>query len=91
MHDNNFLDGCCSTVQGLLDWFEADLGGTKLPLFRLICVLYVFSLFSLSSCSSLALFGRLALPRPRGGSASALNLVSLICPCGAHATHFAVL
>jgi len=26
-----FLDGCCSTVQGLLDWFsELDLGFTKL-------------------------------------------------------------
>jgi len=24
------LDGYCSTVQGLLDWFEADLGVTKL-------------------------------------------------------------
>jgi len=24
-----FLDGYCSTVQGLLDWFEVDLGFTK--------------------------------------------------------------
>jgi len=31
----------CSTVQGLLDWFEVDLGFTKLCLFRLICVLCV--------------------------------------------------
>jgi hypothetical protein len=23
---NVFLDGYCSTVQGLLDWFEVDLG-----------------------------------------------------------------
>jgi len=25
-----FLDGYCSTVQGLLDWFEVDLRFTKL-------------------------------------------------------------
>ena len=25
-----FLDGYCSTVQGLLDWFEADLGFPEL-------------------------------------------------------------
>jgi len=25
-----FLDGYCSTVQGLLDWFEVDLGFTEL-------------------------------------------------------------
>jgi len=31
----------CSTVQGLLDWFEVDLGFTKLCLFRLICVVCV--------------------------------------------------
>ena len=28
-----FLDGYCSTVQDLLDWFEVDLGFTKLYLF----------------------------------------------------------
>jgi len=26
----SFLDGYCSTVQGLLDWVEVDLGFTKL-------------------------------------------------------------
>ena len=26
----SILDGYCSTVQGLLDWFEVDLGFTKL-------------------------------------------------------------
>ena len=31
-----FLDGNCSTVQGLLDWFEVDLGYTEL-LFVRIC------------------------------------------------------
>ena len=29
-----FLDGYCSTIQDLLDWFEVDLGFTKLCLFR---------------------------------------------------------
>ena len=29
-----FLDGYCNTVQDLLDWFEVDLGFTKLYLFR---------------------------------------------------------
>ena len=31
---HTFLDGYCSTVQDLLDWFEVDLGITKLYLFR---------------------------------------------------------
>jgi len=39
---HTFLDGYCSTVQGLLDWFEVDLGFPKLVLFRLICVFCVF-------------------------------------------------
>ena len=30
--DPPFLDGYCNTVQGLLDWFEVDLGFTE-PLF----------------------------------------------------------
>jgi len=29
-----FLDGYCSTVQDLLDWFKVDLGFTELYLFR---------------------------------------------------------
>jgi len=39
-----FLDGYCSTVQGLLDWFEVDIGFPELVLFRLnevLCVLCV--------------------------------------------------
>jgi len=28
----NLLDGYCSTVQGLLDWLEVDLGFTELSL-----------------------------------------------------------
>ena len=27
---SSFLDGYCSAVQGLLDWFEADLGFTEI-------------------------------------------------------------
>ena len=29
-HTHTFLDGYCCTVQGLLDWFEVDLGFTEL-------------------------------------------------------------
>jgi len=32
-----FIDGYCSTAQGLLDWFEEDLGFAKIRLFRWIC------------------------------------------------------
>jgi len=38
----DFLDGYCSTVQGLLDWFEVDLGFAKLLFIqtdlRVLCV-----------------------------------------------------
>jgi len=39
-----FLDGYCSTVQGLLDWFEVDIGFPDLISFKLIqvCVFCVF-------------------------------------------------
>jgi len=29
-----FFDGYCSTVQGLLDWFDVDLGFTELSFIR---------------------------------------------------------
>ena len=29
IHTPTFFDGYCSTVQGLLDWFEVDLGFTE--------------------------------------------------------------
>jgi len=49
-----FFDGYCHTVQGLLDWFEVDLGFTKLSFIQIdLCVLCVFVLYSrvaLSSC-----------------------------------------
>ena len=37
-----FLDGYCSTVQGLLDWFEVDLGFTELSFIQIdLCVLCI--------------------------------------------------
>ena len=39
------LDGYCSTVQGLLDWFEVDLGFTELSFIQIdLCVLCDFVL-----------------------------------------------
>ena len=35
-----FVDGYCSTVQGLLDWFEVDLGFTELSFMYLFTDLY---------------------------------------------------
>ena len=34
MWSHTFVDGYCSTVQGLLDWFEVDLGFTDLSSIR---------------------------------------------------------
>ena len=48
------------TVQGLLDWFEVDLGSPSFRLFRLICVLCVFLCVSRAS---LFLTGTAALYR----------------------------
>ena len=48
-----FLDGYCSTVQGLLDWFEVDLGFTELLFIQIdLCVLCVFSKKMFSNCES---------------------------------------
>ena len=48
-----FFDGYCSTVQGLLDWFEVDLGFTELSFIQIdLCVLCVFFLYSRVSLSS---------------------------------------
>ena len=34
-----FVDGYCSTVQGLLDWFEVDIGFTELSFIQIdLCV-----------------------------------------------------
>ena len=51
---SSFLDGYCSTVQGLLDWFVVDQGFTELLFIQIdLCVMCVFVLYSpvsLSSC-----------------------------------------
>ena len=43
LQDFFFFDGYCSTVQGLLDWFEVDLGGTlinrSIRACRKLCIL----------------------------------------------------
>jgi len=88
-----FLDGCCSTVQGLLDWFEVDLGSPSFCSFRLICVLCVFLFSTPASHSPPVLFWDIlhCLPRAVGVPLeSALNLVSRMSPCGAYDTHYAV-
>ena len=69
----------CSTVQGLLDWFEVDLGFTELLLIQIdLCVMCVFVLYSrvsLSSCPFLDILH--CLPRAVGVPLeSALYLVS---------------
>ena len=35
MCQHTFFDGYCSTVQGLLDWFEVDLGFTELSFIQI--------------------------------------------------------
>ena len=87
-----FLDGYCSTVQGLLDWFEVDLGFTELKFIQIyLCVLCVFVLLRFTLLLSL-LDTLHCLPRAVGVPLeSALNPVSLMSPCGAHDTHYAVL
>ena len=50
--DCTFFDGYCSTVQGLLDWFEVDLRFTDLSFIQIyLCVLCVFVLYSRVSLS----------------------------------------
>jgi len=76
---HTFLDGYCSTVQGLLDWFEVDLGFTELLFIQIglcdMCVLVLYSPVSLSSCP---FFGHPALPPPRDGSASRVSPLSFL-------------
>ena len=75
IHDVNIiLDGYRSTVQGLLDWFEVDLGFAELSFIQIgLCVMCVFVLYSPVSISSCPFFGHPALPSPRGGSASRVS------------------
>jgi len=45
-HNDIVLDGYCSTVQGLLDWFEVDLRFTELLFIQIdLCVMCVLSRF----------------------------------------------
>jgi len=68
-----FFDGYCSTVQGLLDWFEVDLGFTELSFIQIdLCVLCVFVLYSRVSLSSCP-FCTFCTASPRGGSASRVS------------------
>jgi len=74
IHLHAFVDGYSSTVQGLLDWFEVDLGFTELLFIQIdLCVKCVFVLYSPVSLSSCPFFGHPALPPPRGGSASRVS------------------
>ena len=83
-----FFDGYCSSAQGLLDWFEVDIGFSKLCLLRLICVLCVCIFTSYTLLSPFFLCVLQCPPRAAGVPLeSALNLVSCMCPCGARATN----
>ena len=47
-----FLDGYCSTVQGLLEWFEVDLGFTEHLFIQIdLCVMCVFVEEEMILCS----------------------------------------
>ena len=67
---DTIMDGYCSTVQGLLDWFEVDFGFTELSFIQIdLCVLCDFVLHSrvsLSSCPFLDILHCL----PRSAEAS---------------------
>ena len=81
----------CSTVQGLLDWFEVDLGFTELSFIQIdlcvLCVSVLYSRVSLSSCPFLDILH--CLPRAVGVPLeSALNLVNRMSPSVARATEW---
>ena len=84
-----FLDGYCSTVQGLLDWFEVDLGCTELSFIQIdLCVVCFCSLLPRLTLLLSFLDILHCLPRAVGVPLeSALNFVSRMSPCGAHDTH----
>jgi len=49
----HLVDGYCSTVQGLLDWFEVDLGFTELYIFMYISLKCVDLYLCNFMCSSI--------------------------------------
>jgi len=57
---SSFFDGYCSTVQGLLDWFEVDLGFTELSsiqthmVVQIHCLLQFLFVGEEGLCSSLS-------------------------------------
>jgi len=83
--------GYCSTVRGLLDWFEVDLGVIMLLFTQIdLCVFVLYLPFALSSCPVVDILHCLA--RTVGDPLeSALNLVGFMNCCGTHAIHIAVL
>ena len=88
--DKTFFDGYCSTVQGLLDWFEVDLGFTRAFIYsnRFVCSVCFCSLLPRLTLLLSFLDILHCLPRSVGVLLeSALNLVSPMSPCGAHGTH----
>jgi len=76
---------CSYKYEGLIDWFEVDLGFTELFFIQIdlyiMCCFVLYSLVSTSSCPFLDILH--CLPRAVGVPLeSALNLVSRISPCG---------
>ena len=61
----------------MLDWSEVDLGLTKHFLIQIDLCTVCFPVSYGVLRSALVLFGRLALPSPRGGSASRVSPQSL--------------
>ena len=51
-----FVDGYCSTVQGLLDWFEVDLGFTELSFIQIDLPVSFAGVFLIVQMSFVVLF-----------------------------------
>ena len=59
---NTFVDRYCSTVQGVLDWFEVDLGFTELLVIQIDST--NVSLDAISVCFDLFDYGVATISRP---------------------------
>ena len=76
---HRFLDGYCSTVEGLLDWFEVDLGFTELLFIQIdLCVLCVFVLYSRVSLSQQATHAPCPTRSPEVDTAPSMTLLMLL-------------